>query len=69
MTGIDARANLVEAKQNQSTVTIGADVTTKAGYNPNTKSVEVSVLGFGVELGGQIKIRLPILSVSWNFFG
>lgn len=68
MTGIDARANLVEAHQNNTTVTVGADVTTKAGYDPNSKAVEVSFLGFGVKVGGEVGIRLPFLSVSWKLW-
>ncbi|MCJ1434122.1 37S ribosomal protein S9, mitochondrial [Xylographa pallens] len=64
MTGIEAKANLVEAKDQSGKVTIGLNYTTQLGYDTQAASVKASLLGFGVSAGKEIELThsLPIMA-------
>ncbi|MCJ1416044.1 hypothetical protein MMC32_002379 [Xylographa parallela] len=69
LTGIEAKANLVEAKDQSGKVTIGLDATTQLGYDTQAGSVKASLLGFGVSAGKEIGISTPLFSFTWTPWG
>ena len=69
MTGVEAKANLVESRDQSGSVTIGLDLTTQVGYDTQAGSVKASVLGFGASVGKEIGISTPLFSFTWTPWG
>lgn len=69
LTRVEAKALLVESKDQSGRMTIGLDATTQVGYDAQAGSLKASVVGFGFSVGKEIGISTPLFSFAWTPWG
>ena len=65
-TGLDASANLIEAEDERSKVKVGLSLDTGVGVKDD--SFKANFLGFGISLGKETGIKLPVLEANFKFW-